>query len=242
MPPPRRNDENFLSDEGIAGSENVIFFAGGEKRIIGLAHMEWLGFSLVYGIALSMDALALAITDGLVYENLTKKRALFIALVFGIGQGLFPLIGYFLGEAFAQWIDRYDHWIGFALLILIGGKMLYEGFRGVFGASKNAGSGPKHAFRYSEVVIQGIADSIDALAVGLTIETAIHADVGASYEVYVACAIIAFCAFVISLGGLFFGKQINGFLKGRYAASDLLGGATLQALGVMILLEGLSII
>ena len=88
--------------------------------------------------------------------------------------------------------------------------------------------------------MQGVADSIDALAVGITIHTNIHAT--ANYQVYIAFAVIAFCSFTISLVGLFAGKQINKLLKGRYEISEIIGGEVLEILGTILLLEGLNII
>lgn len=183
-----------------------------------------------------MDCLALSITDGLVYQNLNKKKIVFIAMVFGLGQGLFPLLGFFLGEAFSKQMDAYDHWIGFALLLLIGGKMLYEGTKGIIKPETRT---PKQ-FGYGEVLLQGVADSIDALAVGITIRTNIHAT--ADYQIYVAIGIIALCSFIISLIGLFLGKGINKLLKGKYEISEVLGGAVLVVLGTIVLLEGLNVI
>lgn len=198
--------------------------------------MEWLGLSFLFGIALAMDCLALSITDGLVYQDLDKKKPFFIAMVFGLGQGLFPLLGFLLGEAFSKQMDAYDHWIGFGLLLLIGGKMLFEGIKGM---AKPETRTPKN-FSYGEVLLQGVADSIDALAVGITIRTNIHAT--ADYQIYVAFAIIALCSFLISLVGLFMGKGINKLLKGKYEISEVLGGAVLVVLGTLILLEGLNFI
>lgn len=198
--------------------------------------MEWLGLAFVFGIALSMDCLALSISDGLVYQDLDKKKPFFIAGVFGLAQGLFPLIGFLLGEIIAEQIDAYDHWIAFALLVFIGAKMLYEGIKGCVKPETKA---PKK-FSYGEVLVQGVADSLDALAVGITIRTNIHAT--ADYQIYVAFAIIAFCSFVISLIGLFAGKQVNKLLRGHYEVSEIIGGAVLIVLGVILLLEGLNII
>ena len=95
--------------------------------------MEWIALSFLFGIALAMDCLALSITDGLVYQDLNEKkwRPFFIAGVFALGQGLFPLIGFLLGEAVSSYIDQFDHYIAFALLAIIGGKMLYEGIKGM---------------------------------------------------------------------------------------------------------------
>jgi len=198
--------------------------------------MEWLGLSFLFGIALAMDCLALSITDGLVYQDLDKKKPFFIAMVFGLGQGLFPLLGFLLGEAFSKQMDAYDHWIGFGLLLLIGGKMLFEGIKGMVKPETRT---PKN-FSYGEVLLQGVADSIDALAVGITIRTNIHAT--ADYQIYVAFAIIALCSFLISLVGLFMGKGINKLLKGKYEISEVLGGAVLVVLGTLSLLEGLNFI
>jgi putative Mn2+ efflux pump MntP len=198
--------------------------------------MEWLGLAFLFGVALAMDCLALSITDGLVYQDLGRKKPFFIAAVFGIMQGLFPLIGFLLGEAFSQWIDQYDHWIGFALLLIIGGKMLYEGIKGMV---KPETSEPKK-FSYGEVLLQGVADSIDALAVGITIRTNIHAT--ADYQIYVTFGIIALCSFLISLVGLFAGKGINRILKGKYEVSEVIGATVLIVLAIVILLEGLGYI
>lgn len=198
--------------------------------------MEWLWLSFVYGLALAMDCLALSVTDGLVYQNLGKKKPFFIAMVFGLGQGLFPLVGYLLGSAFSAQMDAYDHYIGFGLLLLIGGKMLFEGIRGV---AKPEERKPKN-FAYGEVLVQGVADSIDALAVGITISANIHST--AVWQNYVAFGIIALVSFAISLIGLFCGKGINRLLKGKYEISEIIGGAVLVILGTIILLEGLNVI
>ena len=198
--------------------------------------MEWIGYSFIYGIALAMDCLALSITDGLVYQDLGKKKPFFIAGVFALGQALFPLLGFLLGEVFSQFIDSFDHWIAFALLGFIGGKMLYEGIKGMVKPEERE---PK-SFTYKEVLAQGVADSIDALAVGITLPTNIHTFGGYdNYRIYIAIIIIGLVTFIISLLGLFTGKVINKLLKGRYEISEVLGGSVLIILGTIILVNGL---
>jgi putative Mn2+ efflux pump MntP len=198
--------------------------------------MEWIGYSFIYGVALAMDCLALSITDGLVYQDLGKKRPFFIAGVFALGQALFPLLGFLLGEAFARFIDSFDHWVAFILLGFIGGKMLYEGIKGMVKPEEKE---PKN-FSYKEVLVQGVADSIDALAVGITLPVNIHTVGGYdNYRIYIAIGIIGLMTFVISLLGLFAGKGINKLLKGRYEISEVLGGAVLVTLGTIILVNGL---
>jgi putative Mn2+ efflux pump MntP len=200
--------------------------------------MEWLWLSFVYGLALSMDCLALSITDGLVYKDLAekKRRSFFIAGVFAFGQALFPLLGFLLGEAVSSYIDKFDHYIAFALLAFIGGKMLYEGIRGMV---KPEESQPK-SFSVREVLVQGVADSIDALAVGITLPTNIHTASGyGNYRTYLAILIIGLVTFVISLVGLFAGKSIAKLFKGKYEISEVIGGSVLIILGTIIMVEGI---
>jgi|LAHS01.1.fsa_nt_gb putative Mn2+ efflux pump MntP len=205
--------------------------------------MDWIWLSFIYGIALAMDCLALAITDGLCFQNISKKKYFFIAGVFAMGQFLFPLLGHFiglLGSTFIGWFDSVDHWIAFALLLFIGGKMLYEGIKGVV---KPEESKPLE-FTYRYVLFQGVADSIDALVVGVTIGANIHIEVSGigDYRPYIAFLIIGLMTFIISLIGLFAGKQISKLLKGRYEVAEVIGGVVLCTLAVLVLLSGLGVI
>ncbi|MFA6620058.1 MAG: manganese efflux pump [Bacilli bacterium] len=205
--------------------------------------MDWIWLSFIYGIALAMDCLALAITDGLCFQNICKKKYFFIASVFAMGQILFPLLGHFiglLGSTFTTWFGRVDHWIAFTLLLFIGGKMLYEGIKG---AVKPEESKPLE-FTYRYVLFQGVADSIDALVVGVTIGANIHIEVAGigDYRPYIAFLIIGLMTFIISLIGLFAGKQIAKLLKGRYEIAEVIGGVVLCTLAVFVLLNGLGVI
>ena len=204
--------------------------------------MDWLWLSFLYGVALAMDCLALSITDGLVYQDLNAKkwRPFFIAGIFALGQGLFPLIGFFLGSTVSSFIDQFDHYIAFILLAFIGGKMLYEGIKGMV---KPEESKPLQ-FTYRYVLFQGVADSIDALVVGVTIGANIHIAVNGigDYRPYIAFLIIGVMTFIISLIGLFAGKQIAKLLKGRYEVAEVIGGVVLCTLAFLILLEGLHFI
>jgi len=206
--------------------------------------MDWIWLSFIYGIALAMDCLALSITDGLCFQNIKKRKYFFIAGVFALGQFLFPLVGHFVGllgqTYFTEWFDTYDHWIAFVLLCFIGGKMLYEGIKGMV---KPEESKPLQ-FTYRYVLFQGVADSIDALVVGVTIGANIHIAVNGigDYRPYIAFLIIGVMTFIISLIGLFAGKQIAKLLKGRYEVAEVIGGVVLCTLAFLILLEGLHFI
>ena len=179
-----------------------------------------------------MDCLALSITDGLVYSDLTRKKSFFIAGVFALGQGLFPLIGFLLGETIYRQISDYDHWVAFGLLALIGGKMIFDGAKGLL--ASDVGNREK-LFSVPSVIVQGIADSIDAFAVGIAIRSSI--DASADWQIYLSFAIIAACTFAISLIGLFAGSKINKLLKGKYEIGEIIGGLVLLAIAMKIVLE-----
>lgn len=204
--------------------------------------MEWILYSIIYGVALAMDCLALSIVDGLVYAKEKKRKFVLIAAFFGLFQGLFPLIGYLLGAAFSQWIDQIDHWIGFGLLLFIGGKMVIEGVKAVVKKEGEEEEEPK-PLTLKTIVLQSVADSIDAFAIGITIKAFIHLpETAVGYEVFISFAIIAVVTFLISLVGLFGGKVINKILKGKSEATNILGGVVLVTLGILLLLEGLNVI
>ncbi len=198
--------------------------------------MEWLGLSFVLAFALSMDCFVLALGDGLAYKGLNWKKVIFIAAVFGLFQGLFPLGGYLLGTAFSQWIDLYDHYISFALLLFIGGKMCFEGIKGTIDPL----SVGARTFTYKSILLQGVADSIDALAVGVTIGSTISAT--ANWQIYVCFIIIALITFFVSLVGFYGGQGILKLLKGKFHLAEVLGGLILIGLGTYILLEGIGVL
>ena len=200
--------------------------------------MEWLLLSFLFGITLAADCFAIAVADGLTISDLTEKkwRPFFIAGLFGIFHCVFPLIGFFLGEALSSFIDKYDHWIALVLLSIIGAKMVYEGIRALVKSDKPV----QTKFSFRSIIFQGVADSIDALAVGVTIRANIHAS--ADYQIYICFLIIALCAFGITLLGLLAGKSINKLLRGKYEIANIIGGTILILLGVFICLEGTGVI
>ena len=89
-----------------------------------------MGFFELFLIAvgLSMDAFAVSICKGLKMQRFNVRHAGVIALAFGGFQALMPVIGWFLGKQFESYITGIDHWIAFALLAVIGGKMAVESF------------------------------------------------------------------------------------------------------------------
>ena len=196
---------------------------------------------VLLGIALSMDAFAVSITDGLIYQDINKKKSLFIALVFGLMQGLMPLIGYWLVEI-AELIvkgagnDAGDImsvvviWVAFALLLVIGGKMIIEA---ILEMRKPQEEKKPKSFSIKEVLLFGVATSIDAMATGVTL----HAGLSNNSTVWLHVSIITIITFGICLIGLFLGKSIVKLLKGKTEITSVIGGVILILLAVWIVVS-----
>ncbi|MCQ2796149.1 MAG: manganese efflux pump MntP family protein [Bacilli bacterium] len=194
---------------------------------------------LLFGIALSMDAFAVAITDGLIYKDINKKKAIFIAIVFGLMQALMPLIGYWIIAAIELAIGELagKHaieitcevvvWIAFVLLVLIGSKMGYEGIKGV----KHPEQRKPKLFSVKEVLLYGVITSIDALAVGFSLHAG---NISTDSTIWLHVSIILVCTFVISLLGVLLGNFFNRLLKGKYEIASIIGGVILIALAIWV--------
>ena len=179
------------------------------------------------GVGLSMDAFAVSICKGLGMRRLNMRQALVIGLFFGGFQALMPLIGWALGTQLADFITPIDHWIAFILLVLIGGKMLFDAFSG--GDEEDAGEPKDARLDFKELLMLAIATSIDALAVGIT-----FAFLGVN--IVVAIAVIGVTTFVLSVVGVAVGHAFGArYEKGAAIA----GGIVLILIGCKILLEHL---
>lgn len=191
------------------------------------------------GLALAMDAFAVSITDGLVYKDINKKKALFIATTFGVMQAVMPLIGYWLVEAIEVAVgnDKYASimalvvtWLAFALLIFIGLKMLFEGIKEL---KKPLEDKKVKLFSYKEVLIMGVATAIDALASGV----ALHSNMSNNVTIWLHVSIILVITFILSLVGVILGKQIVKLLKGKYEITQIIGGCILLTLAIWVVLS-----
>ena len=80
------------------------------------------------GVGLAMDAFSVSISNGIIYTNERKKHT-FASLMFGLFQGIMPMIGYFVGSIFKEQIESIDHYVALILLGLIGGKMILDSFK-----------------------------------------------------------------------------------------------------------------
>ena len=171
-----------------------------------------------------MDAFAISICKGLSVQTVEKKHLLSAGLWFGGAQALMPLIGYFLGTGFRSLIEQVDHWIAFGLLAFIGINMILE--------SQGEVKTLDASFSAKAMFPLAIADSIDALAVGVTFAFL-------NVSILPAILLIGCTTFLFSAAGVKIGNQFGARYQSK---SELAGGLILIAIGTLILLEHLEIL
>ncbi len=183
----------------------------------------------IIAIGLSMDAFAVAICKGLSVQKAKIKHMAITGLYFGIFQAGMPLLGYFVGKQFAQYITRFDHWIAFVLLGLIGANMIRESL------SKEDDDDEKQndSFGFKAMFPMAIATSIDALAIGVSF--ALLPDV----NIVPAVSFIGVTTFAFSFAGVKIGNVFGVKFKSK---AEFAGGVILILMGLKILLEHLGVI
>lgn len=178
---------------------------------------------IMTAIALSMDAFAVSIGKGLSVKTLRLRHSLIVGAYFGGFQALMPLLGYLLASTFAGYIQRFDHWIAFALLALIGANMIREALCGGGDEENNASFGVK------TMLLLALATSIDALATGVTFAMT-------QTNIWFAIAITGTTTFLFSAAGIKIGNVFGNKYRSK---AELLGGVILILMGIKILIEHL---
>ena len=176
------------------------------------------------GVGLAMDAFAVSVVCGAVFRQLRILHALRMALFFGAFQSLMPLLGFAAGKTFEGFIGIYDHWLAFVLLVIIGGKMVYEAFK-----IEEVEKKPADPSSLIALLVLSIATSIDALAVGFTLSLITH-------SIVFAVSLIGVITFALSYIGYVIGKRFGHFFENKI---EILGGLILIAIGVKILIQHL---
>ena len=176
----------------------------------------------VTAVGLSMDAFAVSVCKGLAMKKLSLKKAFIIGLWFGGFQALMPTLGYLLGTRFEQYVTTIDHWIAFALLVLIGANMIKEAL------SKEEDSA-NDSVDFKTMFLLAVATSIDALAVGITYAFL-------QVQIVPAVTFIGVITFSLSIAGVKIGNVFG--LKYKKKA-EITGGVILIVMGTKILLEHL---
>lgn len=194
-------------------------------------------FLTVFAIAvgLSMDAFAVSVTQGACLDIRTIRYPLAIGVTFGAFQALMPLLGWLAGSAFSSMIQHLDHWIALLLLSIIGIKMFVDGFvdyrrkrhAQANGLACEVTCGGQLYFH--DLVMMGIATSIDALAIGITFGML-------RIDIWLSILVIGVTTFLFSTTGVYIGKRTGPLLGDRM---EMIGGTVLILLGLKIMGEHL---
>lgn len=186
-----------------------------------------MSFPVILGIALAlaMDAFAVSIGLGLSLNPATAGQTLRPAVSFGLFQFVMPIAGWAAGESVVGYIERYDHWVAFALLFGVAGHMIL----GSFQCKKEGGEKKNDPTKGLSLLVLSVATSLDALAVGLSL-AALHV------AILFPAAVIGIVAFALTIAGVKLGP-----LFGRAAGkrAELAGGIVLILIGIKILIDHL---
>ena len=180
----------------------------------------------ILAVGLSMDAFAVSVCKGLALGRIKVKHGLIVGAWFGGFQALMPLVGWFLGSRFEQYIRAFDHWVAFFLLAAIGANMLRE----ALGKEEEEKTDASLAFK--TMLVLAVATSIDALAVGITFAFL-------RVRIVPAVLFIGVTTFLLSMLGV---KAGSLFGEKYQKKAEIAGGVILILLGVKILLEHLGVI
>lgn len=178
---------------------------------------------LLLAIGLSMDSLAVSVAGGAMMRSCKLCNMLKVGAVLGIFQAGMTVIGYLAGIGFEKYICAFDHWIAFVLLFYLGAKMIYDSFKND-DENENPDSNPLNLRTLTGL---GIATSIDALAVGISLAILKSA-------IVIQALTIGLVTFAISAFGVYFGSRFGNKVNLRI---EIVGGLILIGIGTKILIE-----
>lgn len=201
----------------LAAPESFLLYADQMKR----KGIKMDIFTIVMiAMGLAMDAFAVSISSGITIKDLKPRHGAKIALFFGGFQSLMPLLGWFLGIGFKDYIEKYDHWIAFVLLGIIGAKMLKE-------SMDDECEYVSDPLANKVLVMMAIATSIDAMAVGVSFAFL-------KTSILTPSVIIGAITYVICFAGVYIGNKCGCVFQKK---AEIAGGVVLILIGFKILAE-----
>lgn len=175
---------------------------------------------LLIAIGLSFDTFAVSVSTGISIYAIKFHQAMKVAFILSFFQSLMPFMGWFIGKQVQHLISNYDHWVAFGLLFLLGLKMIYDSFKNESG---------RKLINLTFLIGMALATSIDALVVGISFAFM-------DTNIYWSILIIGVVTFLVSMTGIFCGKEVGGKLGKRM---EILGGLILIGIGFKILISHL---
>ena len=178
---------------------------------------------LAFALAVSLcaDCFAVSLCSGVTMKDVSRKKVLLVALVFGVVQAAFLFAGYFFGDLFVGYVEKFAHWIGFLLLLYVGGSMILEAIKGEEEARDLNG--------IRNILVASVATSIDALAVGISLSM----DMEPVRSALLKAVAVLIVTMISVVAGILGGRKI-GTRFGRGA--EIAGGTVLILIGLNILL------
>lgn len=177
------------------------------------------------GVSLCFDTLAVSLVGGACLKDMRLRQRARICFFFALFQGGLAFVGWLLGESVSHYIGRFDHWVAFALLLWIGGKMIVDSF------SADESDRDINLLDTKSLIIASVATSIDAFAVGISFAMS---GGFALPKTIVSVLIIALVTAAAASVGLRGGRRLGDVIGSK---CNLVGGFVLIAIGVKILLE-----
>ena len=184
---------------------------------------------ILIGIALSMDAFAVTISNSFVYQHESRARMMLMPVAFGAFQWLMPIAGFFAGTIAAGFIESYAGIVAFVILAFIGGNMVREGVSSLRGGgqAEEGDAGPEQRrLTVGSVLVQAVATSIDAFAVGVSL-------LASGANILLASPVIGVTTFLCCVVALLAGRRFGELLGDK---AEVVGGVVLVAIGVKTLL------
>lgn len=183
--------------------------------------MEIIEYVLL-GLALAADASSVSLVYGARFVPFRWRYALVPALAFGIAQGIMPVIGWLGGELLEQFIKAIDHWVAFGILLVVGGKFIWDSF----GETEIR---TEDILKPLPIFLAAFATSIDACAVGFSLSLA-------GKNILLPAVIVALTTFLCSMICHRIGSKLGEKFGSKFM---IFGGIVLIGIGIKILLEHL---
>lgn len=185
---------------------------------------------ILIGVALAMDACALTISNCTVYKcDLNGKKEWSMPIAFAIFQGIMPLIGFLIGSIFAEFIGKIAGFLTAGIFFFLSGKIIVDNLKGDHDAVCPVDTSKINKFTFTILLVQGLATSIDALAVGITF-------ISLPFSVFIAVGVISLVTALLVSLALIFGKTL-GKLFGSYA--EWIGAGILLVLAIKSLVSAI---
>ena len=186
---------------------------------------------ILTSVSMSIDAMTVNATNGLEEKTIKQGKMVFLSFLFGLFQFGMPVLGYFVGQTFEQYVSAYIPWIGFGLLMLLGIKSLVDWIKDTVERKKGGFEEPREKeISVGRMFVEAIATSIDALCIGFAY---MWLPIG---EAMLFFGVIGITTFILSYLSILLAKWLAKWLQNW---AGLLAAAVFMGIAIKILLEGL---